>query len=562
VSNSRDSGFLAIVVSYFLMDPDRPVNVGIDLGTTNSCIACVKNNEIEAVAMPGGERLLPSAASYARENPVFGRIINNYIKQGRTDLARYSKRVMGKGFNSPEVKELKDQFGCPLIEVNHKPVYEFKNGVRKTPEEVGADIVEYLLSSVKRFTERKIGDVCVTIPAQFDNNQRTATINAVKKAGIAENHIHVISEPTAAAISYLNVNPMQNGRLLIFDFGGGTFDVSIIRVNNNRIIVEANRGNNHLGGLDIDYAILKWMKTEYNSLTGKELPEKDRNGTNKPLLKLLAIAERAKIDLSVNPATDIYFEGIQNVDPDFCIQLTQAKLGFLIQSFVDKAMAVIKDALNASSLSRRDIDDVILVGGSTRILVLREAILKYFNLQPRDNVNVDTIVAEGACAFFAYNGMISDRTSHSLGQLMGMRNVQCVIPMDSPLPASYTVEARVRTSMGWAVTYLYQGKATQVDELSSTDDCVSLSPFYYDVSEFEDEDTITVETSFTIKESGVVFLTVKEKETGTILLNDKMIKYEWYVCLESLSWSCGYIISLTKQKRDRIVYKLALVEFV
>ena len=522
-----------------MAESDQSVKVGLDLGTTNSCVCCMKSGALTPVAMPDGAYLLPSTVSYGRNKTILGRVVRNYIIQGRADLARYSKRVMGKNFNSEEVQKLKDQFGCPLIEVKGKPVYEFENGTKKTPEEIGADIVKFLLASVIRFTEKSISDVCITIPAQFDNNQRTATINAVKLAGIPEEHVCVISEPTAAAISYLHANPMEKGRLLIFDFGGGTFDVSIIRVQDKKIIVEANRGNNHLGGLDMDYALLEWMKAEYKNLTGKDLPEKDGRGTNRPLLKLLAIAEKAKIDLSISQAVDIYFEGIQDVDPEFTLLLTQTKLGEVIKPLIDKAMNVIEDALGACVLKKEDINDVILVGGSTRIPVLRDTILQFFNLPPKDNANVDTIVAEGACSYFAYDGKISDRTSHSLGQLTGMSSVQCIIPMDCPLPASYTVESRVKTAMGWAVTYLYQGRATQVDEVSSREDCVRLSPFYYDVSEFEDEGTITVETTFTIKESGVVYMAVKEKETGTVLLKEKMIKYEFIVCFDLLLWILG-----------------------
>ena len=275
----------------------------------------------------------------------------------------------------------------------------------------------------------------------------------------------------------------------------------------------------------MDYAILEWMKTEYKSLTDKDLPERDKKGTNKPLLKLLAIAEKAKIDLSANPATDIAFEGIQGVDSDIIIQMTRSRLEMIIKPFINRAMDVIKDALDACGLENGDINDVILVGGSTRIPVMRDAILNYFNLPPKDNANVDTIVAEGACSFFTYDGKICDRTSHSLGQLTGTSNVQCIIPIDSPLPASYTVEARVKTSLGWVVTYVYQGKATKKDEVSSIKSCTSLSPFYYDVSEFADEEMIIVNTTFTIKESGVVFVTVTEKKSSDILLDNKMIEY-------------------------------------
>ena len=528
MSNSRESGYIGQRISFWYMADKAPkaTKVGIDLGTTNSCVCCIRNEVPAAVAAPDGSYLLPSAVFYGRNDPILGSIVRTYMTRGRRDIARYSKRVMGKDFTSPEVTELMDQFGCPLIEVNHKPVYSFENRVTKTPEEVGADIVVFILAAVKKYTEKIISDVCITIPAQFDNNQRTATLNAVKKAGIPEDHIFIISEPTAAAVSYLRANPMENGRFLIVDFGGGTFDVSIIRVNNKRITVEANRGNNHLGGLDMDYAILEWMKTEYKSLTGKDLPERDRQGTNKPLLKLLAIAEKAKIELSANLATDIVFEGIQGVDPDLTLQMTRNRLEMIITPFINRAMDVINDALEACGLEKGDINDVILVGGSTRIPVMRDAILNYFNLPPKDNANVDTIVAEGACSFFTYDGKICDRTSHSLGQLTGTSNVQCIIPIDSPLPASYTVEARVKTSLGWVVTYVYQGKATKKDEESSIKSCTSLSPFYYDVSEFADEETIIVNTTFTIKESGVVFVTVTEKKSDKVLLDNKMIEYK------------------------------------
>ena len=376
------------------------MDVGIYLGTTKSCIYYTKGGYPKLVYMPDGSSCLPSVVFYGDSNPILGNIVRAFITQGRPNLARYSRRLLGKDFNSPEVEELRNQAHCPLVEVNGKPVYAFKNGTTKTPEDVCADIVKYLLNTAKKFTEKTIGNVCVAVPSQFDDSQRRAMIEAVKKAGIPEDHISLISEPIAAAIHYLRANPMENGHLLVFDFGQ-TLEVSIVRVKDEEITVEANRGDDHLGGLDMDYAILEWMKTEYRTVMGEDLPERDKQGTNRPLLKLLAIAEKAKRDLSASPATDIVFEGIQGVDPEFTIQMTRSRLEIIIKPFIDRAMDVIKDALEACGLEKGDINDVILYGGSTCIPIMRDTILNYFNLPPKDNADVYSIVAEGACSMFA-----------------------------------------------------------------------------------------------------------------------------------------------------------------
>ena len=376
------------------------MDVGIYLGTTKSCIYCMKGRYPNLVYMPDGSSCLPSVVFYGDSNPILGNIVRVFITQGKPNLARYPRRLLGKDFNSPEVEELRNQAHCPLVEVNGKPVYAFKNGTTKTPEDVCADIVKYLLNAAKEFTEKTIGNVCVAVPSQFDDSQRRAMIEAVKKAGIPEDHISLISEPIAAAIHYLRANPMENGHLLVFDFGQ-TLEVSIVRVKDEEITVEANRGNDHLGGFDIDYAILEWMKTEYRTVTGEDLPERDKQGTNKPLVRLLAIAEKAKIDSSTYQATDIVFEGIQGVDSDIIIQMTRYRLEMIIKPFIDRAMDVIKDALEACGLEKGDINDVILYGGSTCIPIMRDTILNYFNLPPKDNADVYSIVAEGACSMFA-----------------------------------------------------------------------------------------------------------------------------------------------------------------
>ena len=301
------------------------------------------------------------------------------------------------------------------------------------------------------------------------------------------------------------------------------------------IVVETNRGNNTLGGVDIDQIVLEWMNKEFLKSFHKPLDTKNDNTANgkrrNTFTKLLVKAEEAKICLSTEKTVDISFEGIPGTmtddGDDSLISLTRATFEKEIKDIVNAALKVVQEALDACHLTKSDICDVVFVGGSTRIPLLRNAVNDYFNSNKvRDGVNPDECVAKGACLSFLRSFVLDDSASYSLGQLVGGGRVQWVIPLDCPLPAKRSEKTIIRNSnMDMVVTYLFQGNSVNKGSTSPSSECIPLAPFYYDLSELDDIEGAVIETTFEIKKSGIVYVTVMEERSQTILLDNFKIEF-------------------------------------
>ena len=526
--------------------PEKTTKIGIDLGTSNSCCYCIKGqNNVLPVPMADGSYLLPSVVYYSKDkDPLLGIAVKKHITGGKTTIVRNSKRLIGRRYDCEDVQLLLKSCGAPVINRNGNPVFDLSSiGMEKTPEDIAVDIIQRLLVEARRYTDATVTDVCVTVPARFDNNQRTATLRALKRCGFSDKHVSILSEPSAAAITYLYENENHGDRILVFDFGGGTLDVSIVNIADGNIVVETNRGNNTLGGVDIDQIVLEWMNKEFLKSFHKPLDTKNDNTANgkrrNTFTKLLVKAEEAKICLSTEKTVDISFEGIPGTmtddGDDSLISLTRATFEKEIKDIVNAALKVVQEALDACHLTKSDICDVVFVGGSTRIPLLRNAVNDYFNSNKvRDGVNPDECVAKGACLSFLRSFVLDDSASYSLGQLVGGGRVQWVIPLDCPLPAKRSEKTIIRNSnMDMVVTYLFQGNSVNKGSTSNifrqstspSSECIPLAPFYYDLSELDDIEGAVIETTFEIKKSGIVYVTVMEERSQTILLDNFKIEF-------------------------------------
>ena len=528
----------------------KTTKLGIDLGTTNSCCYCIRpNGNFEVVHTTEGLDLLLSAPMYKNgQDPIFGKNCSAAIKHGKRNIARYFKRLIGRKFDDPVVQNVLKYCGAPVIDRGDGyPCYNLdavEVGMRKTPVEVATDILNYIIERARVFNETEIENICITIPAGFDKNQRTATINALKNCGFSEDRIKVISEPCAAAITYITENPGHKEHILIFDFGGGTFDVSIVHVSNGEMCVEAYRGDNTVGGINIDMKLADWIKEKYFNETGNRIP--DIRGKKNIASKLLSLAEGAKIVLSSEQCVDISLESIadngddddEEEEDDNEISITRAEFERLIEDILIRILEVVDECIQAAGLEKADIGDVVFVGGSTRIPCIRKAIQNHFTdtVQLRDSVNPDECVANGALLYFNTNIFIRDRTPYSFGHLVNGTRCECIIPMDSALPITETVENKITTSTCYLSLRLFQGHATHKEQLERIRDCIYLGDYntdlevFMDKYELEEDDMAgrTIETTYSIQQFGKIIITVRDKETGYILVDNRVIEYQFH----------------------------------
>jgi molecular chaperone DnaK len=365
--------------------------IGIDLGTTNSCVSVMEGNEPVVITNSEGKRTTPSIVAFVEGgerkvgDPAKRQAITNPTK------TIYSiKRFMGTSFDkvSKEVgrvpyEVVKGDNNTPRVKIDDK-LY--------TPQEISAMILQKMKKTAEDYLGQKVTDAVITVPAYFNDSQRQATKEAGEIAGL--NVKRIINEPTAAALAYGLDKKSVDQKIIVFDFGGGTHDVSVLELGDGVFEVLATDGDTHLGGDDVDDKIINWLADEFNKDEGIDL-RKDPMA----LQRLKEAAEKAKIELSSTTSTEINLPYIMPVDgiPKHLVRtLSRAVFEQLINDLVERTIAPCKTALKNAGLSTSDIDEVILVGGSTRIPAIQEAVKKFFGKEPSKGVNPDEVVAIGA----------------------------------------------------------------------------------------------------------------------------------------------------------------------
>jgi len=371
--------------------------LGIDLGTTNSAIAVVKAGEPQIIENAEGARTTPSVVAISKTGErLVGLLAKRQAVTNPKNTIYQIKRFIGHSFDEPAVA--KDRASVPFevqkagnggIEVN-------MSGKWYRPEEISAMILQKLKQDAEAKLGEKITEAVITVPAYFNDSQRQATRDAGKIAGLDVKRI--INEPTAAALAY-GFNKKKNEKIAVFDFGGGTFDISILEVATSEegegsIEVRATDGDAHLGGKDLDQKIMNWIADAFKKESGVDV-------RNDPLARqrLDEAAEKAKIELSTALETEINIPFITSTDAGpqhLLIKMTRAKLEELSAEFIDRAMTITKRAMETSPFKTADINEVILVGGQTRMPALQKAVEAYFGRKPNMSVNPDEVVAVGA----------------------------------------------------------------------------------------------------------------------------------------------------------------------
>ncbi|KAK6117685.1 hypothetical protein DH2020_048537 [Rehmannia glutinosa] len=367
--------------------------IGIDLGTTYSCVGVYKNGHVEIIANDQGNRITPSWVGFTDGERLIGEAAKNQAAVNPERTVFDVKRLIGRKFEDKEVQRDMKLVPYKIVNKDGKPYIEvrIKDGETKvfSPEEISAMILTKMKETAEAYLGKKIKDAVVTVPAYFNDAQRQATKDAGVIAGL--NVVRIINEPTAAAIAYGLDKKGGEKNILVFDLGGGTFDVSILTIDNGVFEVLATNGDTHLGGEDFDQRIMEYFIKLIKKKHGKDI-SKD----NRALGKLRREAERAKRALSsqhqVRVEIESLFDGV-----DFSEPLTRARFEELNNDLFRKTMGPVKKAMDDAGLEKRQIDEIVLVGGSTRIPKIQQLLKDYFDgKEPNKGVNPDEAVAYGA----------------------------------------------------------------------------------------------------------------------------------------------------------------------
>ncbi|MEC8951997.1 MAG: molecular chaperone DnaK [Acidobacteriota bacterium] len=366
--------------------------IGIDLGTTNSVVAVIEGGEPVVITNPEGSRLTPSVVGFtSAEERLSGQVAKRQAVTNPENTVFSIKRFMGR--KADEVTEEMTMVPYSVVAGSNGDVRIKISGRDEpyTPPQISAMVLQKLRQAAEAYLGQEVTQAVITVPAYFNDAQRQATKDAGQIAGLEV--MRIVNEPTAAALAY-GLDKKADETIAVFDFGGGTFDISILEVGEGVVEVKATNGDTHLGGDNLDHRVIDWIVTEFRKETGIDL-SKDRMA----LQRLKEAAEKAKTELSTVKETDInlpFITADQSGPKHLAMKLTRAKFEQLVEELLQKAVGPVKQALADAGLEASKIDEVVLVGGSTRVPRVQEIVKELFGKEPHRGVNPDEVVAVGA----------------------------------------------------------------------------------------------------------------------------------------------------------------------
>ena len=365
--------------------------IGIDLGTTNSCVAVMEGNEPTVIANSEGDRTTPSVVAFKGADRLVGKPAKNQMVTNPENTIYSIKRFMGRKYH--EVTEETKMVPYKVTSASGDEIKIDVDGKLYSPQEISAIVLQKMKKTAEDFLGEEVTEAVITVPAYFNDAQRQATKDAGRIAGLEVKRI--VNEPTAAALAYgFGKDSSKEEKIAVYDFGGGTFDISILELGDGVFEVKSTNGDTHLGGDNIDQVIIEWLVSDFNREYGIDL-SKDKMA----LQRLKEAAEQAKITLSSSTQTTInlpFITADATGPKHLQKELTRAKFEQMIEPLVEKTKIPCMNALRDAGLSASDIDEVVLVGGSTRITMVQEAVKKLFGKEPHKGVNPDEVVAVGA----------------------------------------------------------------------------------------------------------------------------------------------------------------------
>ncbi|MBK8347252.1 MAG: molecular chaperone DnaK [Saprospiraceae bacterium] len=484
--------------------------IGIDLGTTNSCVAVMEGNEPVVIANEEGKRTTPSIVAFLDngERKIGDPAKRQAITNPKRTIASI-KRFMGNRFS--EVNLETGRVAYKTVKGDNDTVRVEIDGRMYTPQEISAMVLQKMKKTAEDFLGQEVTDAVITVPAYFNDSQRQATKEAGEIAGLKVQRI--INEPTAAALAYGLDKKHQDSTIAVFDLGGGTFDVSILELGDGVFEVKSTNGDTHLGGDDFDQVIIDWLADEFKVQENVDLRKDPMS-----LQRIKDAAEKAKIELSTSAETEInlpYVTAVDGVPKHLVMKLSRAKFEQLADSLIKRTLKPCEDALKDAGLNKSKIDEVILVGGSTRIPAIQQAVEDFFGKKPNRSVNPDEVVALGAAI---QGGVLSgdvkdvlllDVTPLSLG-IETMGNVfDIVIESNSTIPTKKTKTYSTAADNQPSVEiHILQG------ERPMARDNRSVGRFILDGIPPAPRGVPQVEVTFDMDANGILKVSAKDKGTG------------------------------------------------
>ncbi|MGP4123391.1 MAG: molecular chaperone DnaK [Sodalis sp. (in: enterobacteria)] len=490
--------------------------IGIDLGTTNSCIAIIEGSKPRVLENSEGDRTTPSIIAYTQDGEI---LVGQPAKRQSVTNPRNTlfaiKRLIGRRFKDEEVQRDVSIMPYKIIAADNGDTWLEVKGQKMAPPQISAEILKKMKKTAEEYLGESVTEVVITVPAYFNDTQRQATKDAGRIAGLDVKRI--INEPTAAALAYGLDKETGNRTIAVYDLGGGTFDISIIEIDDvdgeKTFEVLATNGDTHLGGEDFDSRLINYLVDEFKKAQGIDL-------RNDPLAmqRLKEAAEKAKIELSSAQQTDVnlpYITADGSGPKHMNLKVTRAKLESLVENLVNRTLEPLKLALKDADLSVSDIKDVILVGGQTRMPLVQKKVTDFFGKEPRKDVNPDEAVAIGAAvqggvlAGDVKDVLLLDVTPLSLGiETMGGVMTPLIVK-NTTIPTKHSrVFSTAEDNQSAVTIHVLQG------ERKRAGDNKSLGQFNLDGIAAAMRGTPQIEVTFDIDADGILHVSAKDKNSG------------------------------------------------
>ena len=523
--------------------------IGIDLGTTNSCVAVMEGGEPKVIANEEGGRTTPSVVGFTKTGErLVGQVAKRQAITNPENTVYSIKRFMGRRYN--EVTEEMKMVPFKVVQAGDH-VGVMAQNKEYTPPQVSAMILQKLKKAAEDYLGEKVTEAVITVPAYFNDAQRQATKDAGQIAGLEVKRI--INEPTAAALAY-GLDKKKDETIAVYDFGGGTFDISILEVGEGVIEVKATNGDTHLGGDNLDQRIVEWLISEFKQENGLDLTSR---GNEMALQRLKDAAEKAKIELSTTVETEINLPFItaDATGPKHLVRkLTRAKLEQLVEDLIERSVDPCKKCMSDAGLSTSQIDEVVLVGGQTRMPRIQELVKKLFGREPHRGVNPDEVVAVGAAvqagvlAGDVKDLLLLDVTplTLSIETLGGVATT--MIPRNTTIPTKKTeVFSTAADSQTEVEVHVLQGERPMAGQNRT------LGKFKLGGIPPAPRGVPQIEVTFDIDANGILNVTAKDTATGkdtriTITSSSGLSKEE----VEKMAKEADAHASEDKEKREEI----------
>ncbi len=482
--------------------------IGIDLGTTNSCVAVMEGGKPKVIHSAEGENTIPSVANPVKN--IVGRVAKRQAIVNPKETIFSVKRLMGRKFSDPEVKRDKEWLPYSIKEGREGIAVVEVAGKEYTPQEVSAQILGKIKADAESYLGEKVTEAVITVPAYFDDAQRQATKQAGEIAGL--NVQRIINEPTAAALAY-GLDKSHAHTIAVYDLGGGTFDISILELGDGVIEVKSTNGDTHLGGDDFDQVIIDWLSEEFKKDQGVDL-----KSDKQALQRLRDAAEKAKIELSSSMEAEIsipFITADASGPKHLEMKLSRSKLESMVKPLIDKSFDAVKSAMKDAKVDSKAVDEVVLVGGMTRMPSVQKAVEGFFGKEPHKGINPDEVVAVGAAIQGGVLGgevkdvLLLDVTPLTLGieTLGGVRTP--LINRNTTVPTSKSETFSTASDNQTSVEInVLQG------EREMAADNKSLGRFILDGIPPAPRGVPQVEVTFDIDANGILHVSAKDKASG------------------------------------------------